>query len=186
MKIAILTGSVRTGRKSIRVSKYLEKRLKASGIEVFFLDLLDYNFPIMEERMRFLPLVPPRMKEFSSILSQVDGLIIVSPEYNGSYSGVLKNTLDYFKSEYIRKPIGLVTVSSAKFAGVNAMQHLQAWAIHVKCIVSPYKLMVDWVEEKFSPDGDLLDQDFEESVDTFTDNLFWLIRVISANPFKKS
>lgn len=174
MKLVIINGSLRKGRNSIHVSRYLEQLLKQQSYDVNLLDIKDFNFPVMEERMRFLEEVPPRMPLFSDLLNRADGLLIVSPEYNGSYSGALKNTLDYFKSEYERKSMGLVTVSTGKTGGINAMHHLQAWAIHVKGIVSPYKLLVDQVEEKFASDGVLTDKGFEKVAQKFLKEFIWL------------
>jgi len=180
MKFVVLNGSVRKGRKSVNVSRFIYERLSAiEGCEVELLDILDYNFPVMEERMKFLEQVPDNMKKFSEAMDEADGLIIVTPEYNGSYSGALKNTLDYFKTEYEQKSMGLVTVSAGKMGGANAMHHLQAWAIHVKGIVSPFKLYVGNVGDKFTVDGDLLDLSLNKSVDNFLDKFLWLSKAIS-------
>ena len=52
-------------------------------------------------------------------------LSLVTPEYNNGYPGVLKNALDYFLPEYRRKPVGIVTVSSGGFGGINALAQLR-------------------------------------------------------------
>lgn len=179
MKIVIVNGSVRTGRYSIHVSVYLKEILaEMEGVDVEFLDIKEFDFPVMEERMRFLDSVPDNMQDFSKALFEADGIILVSPEYNGSYSGALKNTLDYFKAEYERKPMALVTVSGGRMGGANAMHHLQAWAIHVKGIVSPYKLYVDYVDKKFDKNGSLLTKDFERPVKSFLDKFLWLTEAV--------
>ncbi len=180
MKIAIINGSVRTGRYSIHVSRFLKEILeKDSNVQVEMLDILDYNFPVMQERMQYLEDIPAGMQSFSDKMNKADGIILVSPEYNGSYSGSLKNTLDYFRAEYERKPMGLVTVSGGKMGGANAMHHLQAWVIHVKGIVSPYKLFVDFVDKKFSKNGTLQTPEFERSVKSFLNNFKWLTTAIA-------
>lgn len=179
MNIVIVNGSVRNGRYSIHVSNFLKEVLNAnSENNVEMLDIKEYNFPVMEERMRFLEIVPDKMRLFSEKLSEADGIILVTPEYNGSYSGALKNTLDYFSSEYERKPMALVTVSGGKMGGANAMHHLQAWAIHVKGIVSPYKLYVDFVDKKFDATGLLINEDFKRPVLSFIDKFLWLTSAI--------
>lgn len=180
MKIAIINGSSRQGQKSILVSRFLHHRLTSLGTVTSLLDVASYNFPVMEERLRFLTEPPAGMVEFSQKMQEAQGLILVTPEYNGSYSGALKNTLDYFKAEYERKVFGLVTVSNGRMGGANAMHHLQAWAIHVKGIVSPYKLYVDEVENQFDESGNLLQGSLEKKLDPFLTSFLWLTQAISA------
>ncbi len=179
MKIVIVNGSARIGRKSYWVSKYLYELLsQAEGIDCQLLDVKEYDFPIMEERMKYLESVPDEMKKFSHYLMEANGIILVTPEYNGSYSGALKNTLDYFKPEYVKKAFALVTVSAGKLGGANAMQHLQAWVLHVKGVVSPFKLFVGEVEEKFDDDGQLTDPSFPVKVQPFLKEFFWLTHAL--------
>jgi len=180
MKIAIILGSVRKNRKSSHAGFYLESLLgKTEGISPVLLDLQDYSFPVMEERFRNLQDPPEGMAEFSRHLTEADGIIIVSPEYNGSYSGALKNTLDYFKQEYFRKPMAVVTVSDGVMGGVNASHHLLSWILHVKGIASPFKLMVRNVGETFDDAGKLLDEDFAVRANSFVSEFLWLSKAIS-------
>ncbi len=179
MKIAIVNGSVRNGRKSFWVSQYLHELLQhAEGLESSLLDIKEYDFPVMQERMRYLHEVPQEMEAFSKTLMEANGIILVSPEYNGSYSGALKNTLDYFKPEYVKKAFGLVTVSAGKMGGVNAMHHLQSWVLHVKGVVSPFNLYVGEVEEKFDETGQLIDASFPKKVELFLKEFFWLTNAL--------
>ncbi len=180
MKIAIILGSVRENRRSVNVAKLLNELLKKrGGVEVELLDLKEYSFPVMEERLRFLKNPPDGMIDFSATLDSADGIIIVSPEYNGSFSGVLKNTLDYFKDEYFKKAVGVVTVSSGSLGGVNASHHLLSWALHVKAIPSPFKLMVQNVDDLFNEDGELSDNDLGDRSEKFLKEFLWLTESLS-------
>lgn len=180
MKIAIILGSIRRNRKSIHVAVYLQKLLRGiDGIDPVLLDLRDYSFPVMEERFRFLDNPPEGMAEFSQHLKSADGIIMVSPEYNGSYSGALKNTLDYFKQEYHKKPMGVVTVSDGQWGGINASHHLLLWILHVKAVASPFKLMVQNVSALFNDEGLLLNEEFSLLARDFLDEFLWLTKSIS-------
>lgn len=116
-KIAIVSGSARTGRQTPKAVNYLAQVLskREEVTEAKVLDVKDYNFPIMEERLGKDPNPPEGLAEFGKILADADALVFASPEYNGSFSGALKNTLDYFRAEYGKKPIGIMTVSAGKF-----------------------------------------------------------------------
>jgi NAD(P)H-dependent FMN reductase len=94
-------------------------------METEILDLLEYNFPMMEERLRFCNDPPPGLREFSEKIARADAVVIVTPEYNNGYPGVLKNSLDYLLPEYRRKPIAIVTVSAGGFGGLNCLAQLR-------------------------------------------------------------
>jgi len=181
MKISIIIGTVREGRRSPGVAYLLRDMLELKGEKIEILDLEEYSFPIMKERLKNLKHPPAGMREFSQHLFDSDGIIIITPEYNGSYSGVLKNTLDYFKPEYYKKPIGVVTVSSGVLGGINASHHLLSWVLHVKAIPSPFKLLVKSVDKTFDKENRLIDEDFKVSADKFLKEFLWLSSAISQN-----
>lgn len=87
--IPIILGSTRRGRQSPKVARFVAERLRRTeGIETKILDLLEYNFPIMEERLRFSADPPPGLREFGAEVDRADSIVIVSPEYNNGYPGV--------------------------------------------------------------------------------------------------
>src|SRR5919199_3516535 len=117
--IPVILGSTRRERQSPKVARFIHERIRRyEQIETEILDLLEYDFPIMEERLRFRDDPPPRLREFSEKINRADAILIVTPEYNHGYPGVLKNALDYLLPEYERKPFGIVTVSAGGFGGV--------------------------------------------------------------------
>lgn len=179
MKIAIISGSVRENRQTIRVSLHLTDRLKSeSEHQVEHIDLAETDLPVMHERLRMLQKPDPAWLSFGQKVNEADAIIIVSPEYNGSYSGALKNALDYLKSEYTKKPFGIVTVSSGQYGGINASHHLESWVLHVKGYPSPFKLLVPHVEELFNADGEVQQAGFEKQVSVFIQEFLWLARAI--------
>src|SRR2546423_15490270 len=120
--IPIIAGSTRRDRQSIKVALFILARLQQrKTAETEFLDLLEYNFPIMEERLHHRDDPPPRLQEYAAKIERADSLIIVTPEYNNGYPGVLKNALDYLLPEYERKPIGIVTVSACGYVGIKCL-----------------------------------------------------------------
>ena len=124
--IPVILGSTRRGRQSHKVARFIAERMSRNErIETEILDLAEYDFPIMEERLRFRDDPPPGLREFSEKVARSDSLVIVTPEYNNGYPGVLKNALDYLLPEYQRKPIAIVTVSAGGFGGINCLAQLR-------------------------------------------------------------
>jgi NAD(P)H-dependent FMN reductase len=180
MFIPIILGSTRRGRQSAKVAKFILDRLgKQPGVETELLDLADYNFPIMEERLRARDDPPPRLQEFSDKLARADAVVIVTPEYNNGYPGVLKNALDYLVPEYRRKAFGIVTVSAGGFGGLNAMQQLRQVVLALGAYPIPAQFPVSKVRESFADDGTPQDESYEKRVAAFFDEFLWAARALT-------
>ena len=131
LRIPVLVGSVRRGRQSIKVARFAGDPLRRAGAEAPLLDLADFDLPIMEERLYRRDDPPPGLVRFSEAIREADAVVIVSPEYNGSMPGVLKNALDYIYGEWERKPVGIVTLSVGAFGGVQ-VHNLQLLFLRLK------------------------------------------------------
>ena len=179
--IPIILGSTRRGRRTPRAAYFIADRMKQTRrIETEILDLAEYNFPMIEERLRFRDDPPPQVLEFSERLSRSDALVIVTPEYNNSYPGVLKNCLDYFKPEYRRKPVGIVTVSAAEFGGVNCLAQLRLVTLAMSAFPIPASLPIAKIEERLHEDGTPVDASLIPKAETFLNELIWFTEAITA------
>ncbi len=181
MFIPIILGATRRGRQSVKVAKFIHARLaKFPDVETELLDLAEYNFPIMEERLSRRDDPPPRAQEFSGKLQRADAIVIVTPEYNNGYPGVLKNALDYFFAEYKRKPFGIVTVSAGGFGGINCLAQLRLVALALGAYPIPMGFPVSKVNTSFADDGTPQDESYEKRVAGFFDELLWATRAFTA------
>jgi len=102
-----------------------------------------------------------------------DAFILVSPEYNGSYSPAMKNLVDHFPKQH-HKPFGIVTASPGPLGGIRASQQMQLLINALFGIVSPYMLIVGGVDKKFDAEGNLADQSFQNIVHNFVAEYLWL------------
>lgn len=179
--IPIILGSTRRGRRTPRAAYFIANRMKQTQrIDPEILDLAEYEFPMIEERLRFRDDPPQQVLEFSSKLSRADALVIVTPEYNNSYPGVLKNCLDYFKPEYTRKPVGIVTVSVADFGGVNCLAQLRLVTLAMSAFPIPASLPIPKIEERLSEDGTPIDNTLNSKAEIFLKELIWFTEAITA------
>ncbi|HTK96318.1 MAG TPA: NAD(P)H-dependent oxidoreductase [Terriglobales bacterium] len=181
MFIPIILGSTRRGRQSLKVAKFILDRLgKQPDVQTELLDLAEYNFPIMEERLSKRDDPPPRLQEFSEKLQRADAIVIVTPEYNNGYPGVLKNALDYFIPEYRRKAFGIVTVSAGGFGGLNALQQLRQVVLALGGYPLPVSFPVSKVNTSFTDDGKPTDETADKRVQAFFDELLWATKAFVA------
>jgi NAD(P)H-dependent FMN reductase len=154
--IPILLGSSRIGRQSGKVARFILSTMTGDPrLHTELLDLGDYDFPIMEQRLSEMKIAPPGLQSFSDKLELADGLLIVSPEYKGGVPGVLKNALDYLKPGILhRTPVGICTVSSGGFGGVNCLMQLRLTILALGGLPIPDALPVSKVQELFDEQGE--------------------------------
>ena len=179
LRIPVLVGSVRRGRQSIRVARFAAGRLARAGADAPLLDLADYDLPIMEERLHRRDDPPPGLERFAGAIAEADAVVVVSPEYNGSLPGVLKNALDYLYGEWFRKPVGIVTVSAGGFGGVQVHNHLQLLFLRLKALPVA-GMAVSRVAQSFSEDGEPMEGNYEGAFAGFVETLEWYARAIGA------
>jgi NAD(P)H-dependent FMN reductase len=125
-RIGVILGSTRPGRRGEQVAKWvLEVATQRTDAEFELVDLIDYPLPHLDEPM------PPSMgnyqnvhtQDWAAVISRFDGFVFVTPEYNHSTSGVLKNAIDFLYAEWNNKAMGVV--SYGVVGGARAAEHLR-------------------------------------------------------------
>lgn len=147
--------------------------------EVDIIDMKEWNVPPIQSVWSSLEKVPDEFKPLAERIYNADAYILLTPEYNGGYSPALKNLLDHFPKRH-HKPFGIVTASPGAMGGIRASQQLLLLVPALMGIASPYMLIVPGVDKKFSPDGDLLDEKFQNAVHNFITEFLWLAEKIVA------
>lgn len=143
LNLAIISPSVRKGRNSHRLALYFDNlinELNLANPEI--LDLQNYNFPLFNERLKHQESPSPGAVEFADKIRRADGVIIISPEYNGGVPASLKNAVDLLTDEWKNKPVAFVTVSDGNFAGTQAIISLQfsLWKLGADTIPGPLRI----------------------------------------------
>ncbi|MBX3091809.1 MAG: NAD(P)H-dependent oxidoreductase [Cryobacterium sp.] len=111
-RLMIIVGSVRPGRIGMPIAKWVREQAEGSGrFEVDFVDLVELNLPFMDEpeHPALGKYTKPHTIAWSKRVAAADAFLLVTPEYNYSYSPALKNALDFLSSEWRRKPVGFVS-----------------------------------------------------------------------------
>ena len=126
MRLMIIVGSVRPGRIGLPIARWAEARAaEQGGFEIDFVDLAELALPLMDEpnHPRLAQYTRPHTIAWSERVAAADAFLLVTPEYNHSYSPALKNALDYLHREWWRKPVGYVSYGgvSAGTRGVEAL-----------------------------------------------------------------
>jgi azobenzene reductase len=180
MQIVILLGSVRAGRQTYKITDYLETQLaQQPGVDVNQIDLRTAQLPIFHERWQKQDEPQAELLRLSQLLTSADAIIFASPEYHGSYTGVLKNAIDHYRQEFSRKPIGVVATGAGRFGGINASTEMQRLILSIGGFPMPYKLLVPNIMQAFSDDLQPQDEQLEKSVERFIQEFLWFARAIT-------
>ncbi len=173
--IAIISSSVRIGRNSHRIALFFKKFIEEKNLaNVEILDLNEYNFPIFNERLGFMKEPSPAIMDFAEKIKNADGVIIVTPEYNGGYPASLKNAIDLLYPEWKRKPVAIATASNGPFGGaqVNTSLVFSLWKIGVLLVPAMY--LGPRVQEAYDEQGNAIDKEATaKRAKTFIDELIW-------------
>ncbi|MFL5788695.1 MAG: NADPH-dependent FMN reductase [Flavisolibacter sp.] len=174
MKIEIISGSSRETSVTNRLALHLEKVIKEkTEHDVNIIDVREHFLPELQRVFTTIEATPEEYRDLAKRMFQADGFILVSPEYNGSFSAAMKNLLDHFPKQH-HKVFGIVTASPGALGGIRAAIQLQQLIFALFGIGSPYMLITPHIEKKFDEKGNLLDDSFAKSVDTFVNEYLWL------------
>lgn len=178
MNVVILIGTVRAGRQSQKAALYLQKEFIKRNIETTLIDLLEYSLPIMEERLTRNANPPEQATKIGEQLKHADAIVLVTPEYHGSFSGVLKNALDYFGPEFAKKVVGVVAASGGKLGGINASVQLQHVVLSMGAYPLPQKLIVPEIQNAFDEDMNPTSELLRKQANKFIEEFIWFSEAI--------
>lgn len=174
MRVEIISGSPRKNSITHRVALGLNKLLmQRTEHEIGLISVKDIKLPPIKSVFTTAEDAPEQYRDLAESMFSADAFILVTPEYNASYSPAMKNLLDHFPKQY-RKVFGIVTASPGAFGGIRAAMQLQQVVYGLFGIGSPQMLIVPAVEKKFTEQGEVLDPSFEKSIDIFVKEFLWL------------
>src|SRR2546426_11834049 len=171
--IPVILGTTRMGRMSAHVARLLTEEVsKQAGVETDLIDIACLPLPTND--------AGEAIKEgaFCSKMDRGDGLVIVAPEYNHGYNGLLKHVLDSCLKEYIHKAVGIVGVSAGPFGGAPVIQNLLPVMRELGLGTIFWDVNFSSVQKVFAEDGRLLDDSYIRRTDKFLRELIWMAKTL--------
>ncbi|NGP87590.1 NADPH-dependent FMN reductase [Fodinibius halophilus] len=163
LDLQIISGTDRPGSNALRVSKYIQKKYREEGVDTGIIDM--QNFPVDQVAGGKYGEELPEVEAFVSRAVTADGLVIVCPEYNGGYPGILKLFIDYFPfpGSLEKKPIALVGEASGAFGALRAVEQLQQVLGYRHAHIFPERVFIPRVTENFDDETGIND-DFQQQL----------------------
>jgi len=175
--IAVLYGSVRTERQGIKAVRFLVNQLKKRGHGVTLIDPKIYQFPLLDYRYFEYEKgkAPETIEKVAKIITDADGYIIVTGEYNHGLPPALKNILDHYYDEYRHKPSAIASYSGGPFGGVRSAVHLRAVLGELGMPSIPTTFPISAVQDSFDEKGNAIEKAYEKRVQKFLDEFEWYV-----------
>lgn len=162
MNVQIIVGATREGRISSKVAQWVAKEAQnLEGVETEIVELTDYPMPFFDEAIspQYNPARTPvpAVKKWLDKLAEADAFVIVTPEYNRSFTGVLKNAIDHVDFQFAKKPIAIVAHGST--GGAQAVASLRITLPTLQAVTVPSAtFFVGRAGEILDDSGELTDE----------------------------
>ncbi len=171
--IPVILGTARKGRASENVAKFVfDEVRKRAGVETELIDLRDLKFTTDDAGEAI------KDPKFSATVARADALVLVVPEYNHGYPGLLKHALDTNLKEYIHKAVGMCGVSAGAFGGTRMIQNLLPVLRELGLVTIFWDGNFSGAQKLFDAEGKILDDAYVRRIDQFLKELLWMAKVL--------
>lgn len=176
LTVAVLAGTTRQQRESIKVARYVAAfGEKLPGVKIIFVDPQDFTFSGDGN--------DPEGKDarYTRISTEADAFFVVSPEYNHSFPGSLKRMLDSELQTYNHKPVAFAGVSDGNWGGVRAIEALVPAVRETGLVVMSWDVYFPWVKKMFEENGELkseFSERYEKNLGKLYAELLWFARML--------
>ncbi|MBI3420636.1 MAG: NAD(P)H-dependent oxidoreductase [Candidatus Sungbacteria bacterium] len=172
--LPVILGTAREGRRSEHAARFVHEELqKREEVQTDFWDVRDFRLPATNDNQESSALV----KKYREMVAAVDGLIIVTPEYNHSYPGELKMMLDMAYEEYEHKPVALCGAGGG-MGGVRAVEQLRSVIIELKAMPILEAVYFSNIGDLFDAEGKITNPAYHERVQKLLDELVWYAKAL--------
>ncbi|TDF39751.1 NADPH-dependent oxidoreductase [Alteromonadaceae bacterium M269] len=172
-KILAFAGSTRKDSFNKKLVKVAAMGAQEAGAEVTYIDLADFPMPLFDEDLEAEKGMPEHAQRFKNLMLESDGFLISSPEYNGAYSAVLKNAIDWASRGAEGEPIlaafrgktaSLMATSPGAIGGLRGLGALSTLLSGVGVLILPNQKAVGKAHEKFNEDGTMTSEKMQANV----------------------
>ena len=185
MKILVFAGSTRQQSFNRRLAREAAAMARAAGAQVTLLELGDLDIPLYNADLEARG-TPPDVLHLKALLHAHPAWIICSPEYNGSYTALLKNTIDWASSPVVGdatwndgtlpfrgKVVGMLSASNGRLGGLRSQSHLAPLLLNLECWLAPRAYALSGAASAFDAHGALLQDEHRAGVRAVVEQVLW-------------
>ena len=191
MKILVFAGSTRQQSFNRRLARAAAEMAQSSGAQATLLELGELDIPMYNADLEALG-TPADVRRLKQLMWEHPAWIVCTPEYNGSYTALLKNTLDWASSPvknhaywsdsskpFAGKVVGLLSASPGALGGLRSLSHLSPLLLNLQCWLCPQQFALGRAGSAFDAQGQLQDATHQASVAAVVDQVLWAAKRLS-------
>lgn len=177
IRLLAMPGSARSDSYNRRVLRIMMRGARAAGADVTLLEPRDHVLPLYDGDLEASAGLPAAAAELQQLFAAHDGFLLASPEYNGFFTPLVKNTLDWLSrplpdgsgqpgTAHVRgKPAGIASASPGAMAGIRSLQHTRLYLSNLGFVVVPQQAGVPHMATAFDADGEVIDKALRTAVE---------------------
>ena len=173
LKILGLSGSYGMSSSNGKLLKLALDYAQNQGIEIHYWDHEKHPLPLVGEEGCW---EHPHVKQLQNLATEMDGYILTSPEYHGTMSGVMKNTLDWLYNKHVGGKAFALMSTLGGMTNSNTLNHMRISVRWLGGWCVPQQIAVGKVKNAFSDDGSLVDDELTERMESMVDALAGMCR----------
>ena len=185
MKLLVFAGSTRQQSFNRQLAGNAVDVARHAGADVTHIELADFDIPLYNADLEAQG-TPADVIRLKQLMFDHPAWIICSPEYNGSYTALLKNTIDWASSpvknhpdwsdgtkSFAGKVVGLLSASPGALGGLRSLSHLNPLLVNLQCWVAPQQFALSNARQAFNDQGQLMDSNHRQRVQAVVDQVLW-------------
>ncbi|MBG6071458.1 MULTISPECIES: NADPH-dependent FMN reductase [unclassified Polaromonas] len=191
-KLLVFAGSTRIDSFNRKLARVAATLAQASGAEVTHIELVDFDIPMYNADLEARG-TPPDVMKLKQMMYDHPAWIVCSPEYNGSYTALLKNTIDWVTSpvkgdaqwsdgfrSFTGKVVGVLSASPGALGGLRSQSHLVPLLFNSQCWVAPKTFALGKAGDAFDAQGELVNDSHRKSVQAVIDQVLFAAQRLAA------
>ena len=191
-KLLVFAGSTRLNSFNRKLAGVATALARASGAEVTHIELADFDIPMYNADLEARG-TPPDVMKLKQMMHEHPAWIICSPEYNGSYTALLKNTIDWVSSpvksdpawqdgfkSFTGKVVGVLSASPGALGGLRSQSHLVPLLFNAQCWVAPRTFALSHADAAFDARGELINALHRHHVQAVIDQVLFAAQGLAA------
>lgn len=179
-KVLTLSGSIRSGSRNQQLALLIGELARAAGGDVTDINLGDYAMPIFNEDLEKAEGAPEAAMQLGQLFVEADAIFIATPEYNGSLTPLLSNTITWLSRTGLRPfskaIIGIGAVSAGPISGMLSLSHMRDVLLKTQSLMAPTSLAVGLGNKAFDENGRLVDETLMGRADDLAHQLMTISR----------
>lgn len=184
-KLLVFAGSMRKASFNRKLAQATAELAKSSGAAVTLIELADFDVPMYNADLE-ADGTPADVMKLKQLMFEHPAWVVCSPEYNGSYTALLKNTMDWVSSpvksdplwqngnkSFAGKVVGVLSASPGALGGMRSQSHLAPLLMNLQCWVAPTAFALGHAGDAFDADGALVKPAHVKAVQGVVDQVLW-------------